>query len=208
MDFDGILMELQNGNIDLGISGFSPSPERAETFDFSDLYYMGGQSFVIRVADKDKYTDYAAFDGLPVGAQTGSIQMGLAEENTPNANIIGLPKVTDLINELLSGKLEGAFIETAVAEQYIKNYPDLMIAWEVPYDTEGSAIALKKGNDGLREAVNGVIKEVLADGSMDEYIATAQDQASDEGNVYEGMLDENGEVQESADEAATEAATE
>lgn len=135
MDFDGILMELQNGNIDLGISGFSPSPERAETFDFSDLYYMGGQSFVIRVADKDKYTDYAAFDGLPVGAQTGSIQMGLAEENTPNANIIGLPKVTDLINELLSGKLEGAFIETAVAEQYIKNYPDLMIAWEVPYDT-------------------------------------------------------------------------
>ncbi len=208
MDFDGILMELQNGNIDLGISGFSPSPERAETFDFSDLYYMGGQSFVIRVADKDKYTDYAAFDGLPVGAQTGSIQMGLAEENTPNANIIGLPKVTDLINELLSGKLEGAFIETAVAEQYIKNYPDLMIAWEVPYDTEGSAIALKKGNDGLREAVNGVIKEVLADGSMDEYIATAQDQASDEGNVYEGMLDENGEVQESADEAATEAAAE
>ena len=205
MDFDGILMELQNGNIDLGISGFSPSPERAETFDFSDLYYMGGQSFVIRVADKDKYTDYAAFDGLPVGAQTGSIQMGLAEENTPNANIIGLPKVTDLINELLSGKLEGAFIETAVAEQYIKNYPDLMIAWEVPYDTEGSAVALKKGNDGLREAVNSVIKEVLADGSMDEYIATAQDQASDEGNVYEGMLDENGEVQESADEAATEA---
>ena len=208
MDFDGILMELQNGNIDLGISGFSPSPERAETFDFSDLYYMGGQSFVIRVADKDKYTDYAAFDGLPVGAQTGSIQMGLAEENTPNANIIGLPKVTDLINELLSGKLEGAFIETAVAEQYIKNYPDLMIAWEVPYDTEGSAVALKKGNDGLREAVNSVIKEVLADGSMDEYIATAQDQASDEGNVYEGMLDENGEVQESADEAATEAAAE
>ena len=208
MDFDGILMELQNGNIDLGISGFSPSPERAETFDFSDLYYMGGQSFVIRVADKDKYTDYAAFDGLPVGAQTGSIQMGLAEENTPNANIIGLPKVTDLINELLSGKLEGAFIETAVAEQYIKNYPDLMIAWEVPYDTEGSAVALKKGNDGLREAVNSVIKEALADGSMDEYIATAQDQASDEGNVYEGMLDENGEVQESADEAATEAAAE
>lgn len=208
MDFDGILMELQNGNIDIGLAGFSPSPERAETFDFSDLYYMGGQSFVIRVADKDKYTDYAAFDGLPVGAQTGSIQMGLAEANTPNAAITGLPKVTDLINELLSGKLEGAFIETAVAEQYIKNYPDLMIAWEVPYDTEGSAIALKKGNDGLREAVNSVIKEVLADGSMDEYIATAQDQASDEGNVYEGMLDENGEVQESADEAATEAAAE
>ena len=83
-----------------------------------------------------------------------------------------------------------------------------MIAWEVPYDTKGSAIALKKGNDGLRTAVNGVIAEVLEDGSMKEYIDTANSQAIDEGNVYQGMLDENGEIQESADEAATEAAAE
>lgn len=129
MDFDGILMELQSGNVDLGMAGFSPSPERADTFDFSDLYYKGGQSFVIRKADHDKYKDYAAFDKLPVGAQNGSIQMDLAKENTPNANIIGLAKVTDIVSELVSGKLEGGFIETAVAEQYIKNYPELEIAW-------------------------------------------------------------------------------
>lgn len=193
MDFDGILMELQSGNVDLGISGFSPSPERADTFDFSDLYYKGGQSFVIRKADHDKYKDYAAFDKLPVGAQNGSIQMDLAKENTPNANIIGLAKVTDIVSELVSGKLEGGFIETAVAEQYIKNYPELEIAWDVPYDTEGSAIALKKGND-LLPAVNAVINNALSDGSMDQYIADAQELASDEGNVYEGQLDADGKV--------------
>ena len=193
MDFDGILMELQNGNVDLGISGFSPSPERAQTFDFSDIYYTGGQAFVIRKADSDKYKDYAAFDKLPVGAQTGSIQMGLAEANTPNANIIGLAKVTDIISELVSGKLEGAFIEKAVAEQYIKNYPELQIAWDVPYDTEGSAIALKKGSD-LVPAVNSVISKVLSDGTMDGYIAEAQELASDSENVFEGQLDANGQA--------------
>ncbi len=193
IDFDGILMELQNGNIDLGISGFSPSPERAEVFDFSDLYYMGGQSFCIRVADKDKYTGFEDFKGLPVGAQNGSIQYGLAQENTPDADIIGLAKVTDIVSELISGKLEGAFIETAVAEQYAKNYPDLYIAWDVEYDTEGSAIALQKGSD-LLDDVNAVIAAVLEDGSMDAYIAEAQDLASDEENVYEGQLGENGEV--------------
>ena len=193
MDFDGILMELQSGNVDLGISGFSPSPERADTFDFSDLYYKGGQSFVIRKADHDKYKDYAAFDKLPVGAQNGSIQMDLAKENTPNANIIGLAKVTDIVSELVSGKLEGGFIETAVAEQYIKNYPELEIAWDVPYDTEGSAIALKKGSD-LLPAVNAVINNALSDGSMDQYVADAQELASDEGSVYEGQLDADGKV--------------
>ena len=196
MDFDGILMELQNGNIDLGISGFSPSPERAEVFDFSDLYYTGGQSFCIRQADKEKYTKFEDFKGLPVGAQNGSIQYGLAEENTPDANIIGLAKVTDIVSELVSGKLEGAFIETAVAEQYAKNYPELCVAWDVEYDSEGSAIAVQKGNEGLLQAVNGVIKTALEDGSMDKYIAEAGDLASDEANTYEGQLDAEGNVQE------------
>jgi len=191
MDFDGILMELQNGNVDLGISGFSPEPERAEIFDFSDLYYYGGQSFVIRAADKDKYTSYDDFKGLPVGAQTGSIQYTLAEENTPDANITGLAKVTDIITELESGKLEGAFIETAVAESYIQNYPDLMIAWDVPYDSMGSAVALQKGSN-LLPAVNAVINNCLVDGSMDKYVAEANELAS--GKVYEGQLDENGEM--------------
>ncbi|MBO6150488.1 MAG: transporter substrate-binding domain-containing protein [Clostridium sp.] len=196
IDFDGILMELQNGNLDLGISGFSPSPERAEVFDFSDLYYTGGQSFCIRMADKDKYTKFEDFKDLPVGAQNGSIQYGLAEKNTPDANIIGLAKVTDIVSELVSGKLEGAFIETAVAEQYAKNYPELYVAWDVEYDSEGSAIALQKGNDALREAVNGVIKNALEDGSMDKYIAEAGDLASDEANTYEGQLDAEGNVQQ------------
>ena len=190
MDFDGILMELQSGNVDLGIAGFSPSPERAEVFDFSDLYYMGGQSFCVNAANAEKYTSFEDFAGLPVGAQTGSIQYGLAEENTPDANIIGLAKVTDIVNELITGKLEGAFIETAVAEQYAKNYPDLYIAWDVEYDTEGSAIALAKGHEDLLAAVNAVIVAALEDGSMDEYVATAQELASDDASVYEGQLED------------------
>ena len=206
MDFDGILMELQSGNVDLGMAGFSPEPERAEVLDFSDIYYLGGQSFCVTKANLDTYKDYADFDGKSVGAQTGSIQMGLAEKNTPNANIVGLSKVTDVINELLTGKLDGAFIETAVAECYAKNYPDLAIAWEVPYDSEGSAIALQKGNDALLAAVNGVIAEVLEDGTMDQLIADANELAGDAENVYEGTLNEDGEVPDS-EAASSEAAS-
>lgn len=205
MDFDGILMELQSGNVDLGMAGISPDPERAETFDFSDIYYMGGQSFCVTKENLDKYKDYSDFDGKSVGAQTGSIQMDLANENTPNANIVGLAKVTDVINELLSGKLDGAFIETAVAECYTKNYPDLALAWEVPYDTEGSAIALQKGNDALLAAVNEIIAEVTTDGTMDNLVAEANDLAGNTENVYKGMLDENGEIP--SDAASSEAAS-
>ncbi len=194
MSFDNILLEVQNGSIDMGVSGFSPSPERKEQFDFSELYYLGGQAFVIREADKDKYTSYDDFNKgkLPVGAQTGSIQMGLAETNTPDADIVGLDKVTDIINEILNGKLEGAFIEKDVALQYQKNYPELYLMCDVEYDSEGSAIALKKGNQQLLDAVNGVIKKIVDDGTMAGYVAEAQGLAEDQENVYEGQLDEEG----------------
>lgn len=173
MDFNGIIGELMTGNIDLGMAGFSPDPEREDSADFSDLYYMGGQSFVIRAADAEKYTGYEDFDGLSVGAQLGSIQYDLAMENTPNANIMGLTKVTDIVAELVSGHLEGAFIETVVAESYVKQYPDLMIAWEVEYDTEGSAVAVQEGDAAWLAAVNLIIADAIESGKMDEFVAEA-----------------------------------
>lgn len=199
MDFDGVLSELSQKNVDLGMAGLSPDPARADAMEFSDLYYKGGQSFVTvkDKADQFKTLEDANNKDYSIGAQTGSIQLDLANENTPDADIISLPKVTDLITELLTGKMDGAFIETAVAESYQKNYPDLEIVCDVPYDTEGSAIGVAKGNEGLLKAVNEAIADALDDGSMDKFIADATELAA--GQTYEGTLDENGAVPEADD---------
>ena len=194
MDFDGVLSELAQKNVDLGMAGLSPDPKREDAMDFSDLYYIGGQSLVT-VADKAD--TYKSFDDvnkpeITVGAQTGSIQLDLANENTPDADIISLPKVTDIISELLAGKMEVAFIETDVAKSYQKNYPELEIIMDVPYDSEGSAIGVSKDNETLLAAVNEAIAAALEDGSMEQFVAEANELAS--GEKYEGLLDENGEA--------------
>lgn len=196
MDFDGVLSELTTKSVDLGMAGLSPDPARMDAMDFSDIYYLGGQSLV---TVKDKAAEFTSFEAvnkpeISVGAQIGSIQMDLANENTPDADIVPLPKVTDLISELIGGKLDAAFIETAVAESYQKNYPELEIILDVPYDVAGSAIGVCKGNDALLKAVNEAIAAAKADGSMDDFVAQANELAS--GNTYEGLLDENGQVQQ------------
>lgn len=189
MDFDGVLAELANGSVDLGMAGLSPDPDREDAMDFSDIYYAGGQSFVCTTSNKDLFPTLADANNAEysIGAQTGSIQYDLAEENTPDADIVLLTKVTDIIAELINGKLDGAFIETAVAESYAKNYPDLFIACDVPYDVEGSAIGVSKGNEALLAGVNEAIAAALADGSMDAFVAEAGTLA--EGSVYEGLLE-------------------
>lgn len=188
MDFDGVLSEVTAGNVDLGMAGLSPDPERMDAMDFSDIYYMGGQSLVVTQANKDKWSALEELNdpSLSIGAQLGSIQYNLAVENTPDADIIQLAKVTDVVSELLGGKLDAGFIETVVAESYAKNYPDLYVAFDVPYDVEGSSIGVVKGNEALLAGVNEAIAAALADGSMDDFVAEANELAS--GDIIEGLV--------------------
>ncbi len=196
MDFDGVLNELAAGGVDLGVAGLSPDEKRKDAMDFSDVYYQGGQSFVT-VQDKAglftslEDTNKAEYT---IGAQNGSIQMDLANANSPEADIVALVKVTDIIAELLGGKLDGAYIETAVAESYAKNYPELAVVLEVPYETEGSAVGVVKGNEALLAGVNAAIAAAIEDGSMDAFVAEANELST--GEKYEGLLENMGEAAE------------
>ena len=196
MDFDGTISELAAGKADIGMAGYSHDPDRENAMSFSAVYYTGGQSFVCH---KDNASNFAALTDAnkadyQIGAQIGSIQADLAKEHTPDADIVELSKVTDIIAEVIGGKLDGAFIETVVAETYAKNYPDLCVVLPVPYDAEGSVIGVKKDNSALLAAVNLAVAAALEDGSMSQFVADANAAAS--GNTFEGLLTEAGEVPE------------
>ena len=187
MDFDGILAEVQMGSVDLGISGFSPTPERAEVVALSDVYYAGDQCFFCLKKNAKNFPNLEATNDAKwkLGAQTGSIQVGLAEENSPKADIVKLTKVTDIVAEVLNGKLDGAYVETAVAESYVKNYPELQVCLPVPFDAEGNVVMAKKGSP-LMAKVNEAIAKCISDGSMGAFIEKAGVDAS--GDIIEGMI--------------------
>ncbi|MCD8076511.1 MAG: transporter substrate-binding domain-containing protein [Lachnospiraceae bacterium] len=195
VDFDGVLSELQTKSVDLGIAGLSPDPDRESIMDFSDYYYYGGQSFVTVKGKEDLFTSLEDTNNpsYSIGVQTGSIQVDLANEYSPDADIVSLPKVTDIITDLLTGNLDGAYIETDVAKSYATNYEDLVLVLDVPYDVEGGAIGVSKGNETLLAAVNEAIAAALEDGSMDRFVAEANELAT--GEKYEGLLEEETETE-------------
>lgn len=189
MDFDGVLMELTTGSVDLGLAGLSPDPDREEVMAFSDAYYEGSQCFVTTSEKKELFPDLASLNNpdITVGAQVGSIQMDLAQIHSADAEIISLPKVTDILSELLTGKLDGAYTEEVVATSYKQNYPELEIACLVPYDVEFASVGVVKGNDALLAGVNEAIAAARSDGSMAAFVAEATEQAT--GNIHEGLLE-------------------
>ena len=194
MDFNGIVGEMAAKTADLAIAGLSPDPDREDSMDFSDMYYEGKQAFITTNAKASLFTDLASTNKAEyqIAAQTGTIQNELATTYSPNAQLINLVKATDIIAELMSGKIDGAYVEWDVAAAYSVNYPDLKILCEVPYDAEGNVIGVNKGNADLLKYVNEALNKCVDDGDFAQFVATALEQAA--GDNYQGFLDENGKV--------------
>ncbi len=194
MSFDGIVGEMAAGVADLAMAGLSPDPERAEKMDFSEIYYGGKQAFITSTENASKFTDLASANNadIDVGAQTGTIQMELAEQYSKDANIVSLAKATDIIAEVAAGTLDGAYIEWDVAASYQKTYSNLVIVCEVPYEADGNIVGVAKGNDDLLKYVNEAIKKCVDEGTFASYLEKANKLAA--GEKYEGMLDSEGNI--------------
>ena len=204
MDFNGIIGEMGAGSADLAIAGLSPDPDRQTAMDFSDMYYEGKQAFITVASKADLFTDLASTNSseYTIAAQTGTIQNDLAAQFSPNADIINLTKATDIIAELVSGQIDGAYVEWDVAVAYQANYPELHIVCEVPYEAEGNVIGVAKGNADLMKYVNEALNKCVADGDLAQFVAQALELAA--GDNYQGLLDDAGNVPSEDDESAAE----
>lgn len=174
MDFDSLVAGIPAGKIDLVISGMTPTEERKEVVDFSDIYYVAEHGFIVKAENKDKYKTFADLKGQKVGAQMGAIQAEIAEQEIPEADVQLLSNVNDLVLSLKSGKIEALVVELPVAEMIVKNNPELVVGEENVKDTEGgSAIAVKKDEQALLDSVNSTIKRIKDENLLDQFIIDA-----------------------------------
>lgn len=173
MRFDSLLNELDSGRIDLVISGLSPKPERAKQIDFSKIYYKAEQSIVSLAENKDKYATMESLAGLKIGVQTSSIQEDMAKE-IPGAKLTSLAKITDIIMQLKSGRVDVAILEGPVAESFVKNVEGLAITdAKAVTEDEGYVIGIKKGDKEMVDKVNATLDRLMQDGSIDKFVAEA-----------------------------------
>ncbi len=174
MGFDGLLQALNAGKVDFVISGMTPTDERKKAVDFSKVYYVAKQGVIIRTESKDAIKTIADLKGLSVGAQLTSIQEGIVKDQMPDAKLVSLGKIPDLILELKNKKVDALVVELPVANGYVANNPDLMISdIAVGEDDGGSAIAVQKGNTTLVDAMNKTLDRLMADGSIDKFVSEA-----------------------------------
>jgi arginine/lysine/histidine transporter system substrate-binding protein len=170
MDFSGLIPALQAGRADFVMAGMTPTEERRQNVDFSEIYYNARQTIVFSAGAN--ITGPADLAGKTLGVQLGSIQEELANDlatEIQGLRLSPLNRINEIIQELRTGRIDAAIIEDTVAEGFLANNPDLA-AVEIPEEgPAGSAIAFPKGSE-LVEDFNRVLAEMESSGLMDELI--------------------------------------
>lgn len=165
MEFESLLVALQNGQIDAVIAGMTVTDERKESADFSIPYYTATQVMVVKEdSDIAAATDMADKKICVIQGYTGEICVG--DMGYPYESF---KKGTDAIMELVNGKCDVVVIDSATAQKYVKDNAGLKIVEDASaFESEEYAIAVKKGNSELLEKVNKAIETKLADGTISE----------------------------------------
>lgn len=168
MEFDSLLVALQNGQIDATIAGMTVTDERAKTVDFTTPYYTATQ--VMIVTEDSDIASAADMDGKAISVVQGytgeTVVQGLGYEYE------AFKKGTECIMELLNGKCDVVVIDSATAEKYVADNAGLKIVEdEESFGAEEYAMAVQKGNTELLDLLNGAIEEMLADGTISDLSA-------------------------------------
>lgn len=165
MEFDSLLVALQNGQIDAVIAAMTVTEERKEAVDFSVPYYTATQVMIVKEdSDIAAAADMADKKICVVQGYTGEIcvnEMGYPYE--------AFKKGTEAVMELVNGKCDVVVIDSATAQKYVDDNEGLKIVEDADaFESEEYAVAVQKGNTALLDMINNVIEAKLADGTISE----------------------------------------
>lgn len=165
MEFDSLLVALQNGQIDAAIAAMTVTEERKEAVDFSVPYYTATQVMIVKEdSDIAAAADMADKKICVVQGYTGEIcvnDMGYSYE--------AFKKGTEAVLELVNGKCDVVVIDSATAQKYVDDNEGLKIVEDASaFESEEYAVAVQKGNTELLDMINKAIEAKLADGTISD----------------------------------------
>jgi polar amino acid transport system substrate-binding protein len=170
MQFDGLISAVKVGSVDLVIAGMTITLARAQQVDFSDPYFGGNQSVVVR-SDETGITKWDDLNrSIKIGVQTdttGDLWANNHSNIQPSAQIVRYPKFTTAMLELDKGGLDAVIIDGAPAKSYTSSHPTLKVAFEIP-TKEKFGIAVTKGDSGLLKLVDDTLAYLRSSGKYDD----------------------------------------
>ena len=173
-DWDGIIPALLAKKYDAIVASMSITEERKKRVDFSGKYYNTPAKFVA-AEDADFDATPAGLAGKTVGVQRGTVHQCYMEKMFPDTELSLYATQEDVFLDLASGRIDAQIsdstqsLEGFLSQDAGKGYAFLGgDQYDLECHGEGAGIAVRKGEDELREAFNAAIKAIREDGTYAE----------------------------------------
>jgi polar amino acid transport system substrate-binding protein len=163
--FGTIFSDEQAGKFDIVASATTITPPRKQRVTFSDPYFDADQSLMVQKGSDLQSTDDITSD-TSIGVQEGTTGQDYTEKQT-DATVQTYPEIGNAFNALQAGQVDGVINDFAVSAFALKKYPQLDVVQTIPTG-EHYGFPMQKSNTALQDAVNGALKDLVADGTYEK----------------------------------------
>mgnify|MGYP003390328486 FL=1 len=173
LPWSSLIMALEQGDIDVIMSGMSITPERAEKVAFTTPYFSVGQMAIIRVEDLARFSS-------PLKILQPNVRVGFVADTTGAKYVKQFAGMTTLrsfasvepaLQALLNGEIDCLVHDSMTSWMVDKErrYSSLM-SLRNPMTQEELAWAVSKDQPQLLELLNSNLAAMLEDGTVDKAV--------------------------------------
>jgi polar amino acid transport system substrate-binding protein len=166
-DFDTIFTALAGDQFDMVAAASTITDEREQVVDFSVPYYNALQSLTVNTQETPDITSTDQLgQGDVVGVQKGTTGKIWAEENLvpQGVELKTFTASPDSFRDLEAGNVVGVINDATASVEIVKDLPALEVVQQIDTN-EHYGLAFSPSNPDLREAVNTVFAQMVADGT-------------------------------------------
>ena len=175
--FDNIIISVQQGQLDMGVSGFSVTPDRLKEVDFTLPHSTTeGQIVMLQstMTAKGITTLHTLEDfktnGITVGVQSGNVQE--TELRDAGVDVRTWSDSASSFQDLVSGNpsVQAVYAETPVTTNWINQFADQGISVSVAYTHPYYPVAflVSKNSQTLLQNFDSALANLIYDGTVDQ----------------------------------------
>ncbi len=169
VDWDGVLLSLNNGDIDVIWNGLTITEERKEKIGFTDEYLVNNQ--IIVVQEESDINTKEQLKDMVVGVQMGSSSQAVLESTSDEIGIKEIKKYANNVDALLdlkAGRIQGVVVDEVVGRYYmVKNGGSYRVLDET-LGGESYGVGFRKDDSEFGEELNKALIDMKEDGTFDK----------------------------------------
>jgi len=181
LSFDAIIPEVKAKSIDLGVSGFSVTPERSEVIQYTIPHSVTeGQVIMLNSTAVAKgiteLTSLTELSGLKCGVESGTTQEAELDDlitagDIPSGTLSSYSSFAEALTALKTGLIDCVYAETPVSSWWIleaeqQEEEPIVIIYSRPYWPV--AFLAHLDSDILVSKISGELAAIISEGKLDE----------------------------------------